>query len=239
MKQKQTATGPGATNRRRIFLVATGAASVLTLALAFVPTAAEPAFKIADALPLTATTASRTTDPTSRTTSTAPAPARVPTTTKRPESPATATTTTTAVQRPAVATDSPSVSLLRAETSVRNMNYTPVANAWYPDSVPGPLLEAIEAVPAGTVVGNQGHKVFFFVSGKYVGTDTSDGSANLEFAYSTGLVVAVNYDLYHPSDPLCCPSAGARTVRFEWDGNQLHVLDAIPTPDPAADPTRN
>jgi hypothetical protein len=137
------------------------------------------------------------------------------------------------------AADAPSSSLLRAEAVVRSMKYTPVANDWYPDSVPGPLLEAIEAVPAGTVIGNQGHRVFFFVSGTYIGTDTNDGSANLEFAYSTGLVVAVNYDLYHPSDPLCCPSAGAKTVRFEWDGHQLHVLDAIPSPDPNTDPTRN
>jgi hypothetical protein len=40
----------------------------------------------------------------------------------------------------------------------------------YHDSAPGPRLEAIEAVPAGTVVGRQGHNVFFFISGKYVGT---------------------------------------------------------------------
>jgi hypothetical protein len=235
MKQQQTATGADATNRRRLFLVATGAASVFTLALAFVATAADPAYRLADALPQTATAASRTTHPTSKAMPTA----TTPTTTKPPKSPTTATTTTTAVPQLAAASDSPTVSLVRAEAAVRGMNYTPVANAWYPDSVPGPLLEAIEAVPAGTVVGNQGHKVFFFVSGKYVGTDTSDGSANLEFAFSTGLVVAVNYDLYHPSDPLCCPSAGAKTVRFQWDGSQLHALDAIPTPDPAADPTRN
>lgn len=230
---KPTDRTENATHRQRLFAVAACTISGVVVACACVATAAAPAYRAAQTLQKLPTVARATTGSTTRI-----APATTPTI-----EPTTTVTAAPPVQRPPAASpdpaDAPIASLFRAEAAVRAMHYTPVANDWYSDSVPGPLLEAIAAVPVGTAIGNQGHRVFFFVAGNFVGTDTTDGSANLEFDYSTGTIVAVNYNLYHPSDPLCCPNAGAQTVRFLWAGGRLNVLDPIPAPDPNVDPTRN
>ncbi len=230
---KENVRAANATHRRRLFAVVACTVSGVVVACACAATAAAPAHRAAQSFQKLPTVARATTG---STTTIAPA------TTSTIE-PTTVVTAAPPVQRPPAASpdpaDAPIASLLRAEAAVRAMHYTPVADDWYPDSVPGPLLEAIAAVPGGTAIGNQGHRVFFFVSGRFVGTDTTNGRANLEFDYSTGTIVAVNYNLYHPSDPLCCPSAGAQTVRFQWAGGRLQVLDAIPSPDSNVDPTRN
>ena len=40
--------------------------------------------------------------------------------------------------------------------------------------------------------------------------------------------VTLAYPLYRSSDPLCCPSGGQATVRFQLNNGRLAPLGAIP-----------
>jgi len=79
------------------------------------------------------------------------------------------------------------------------------------------------------------HLAFFFYKGKYVGTDTRDPSIDVSLEWADGNTIALEYTLYHKNDPLSSPTAGATTVRFQWDGTKLKVLDPIPTSDWSVD----
>lgn len=96
-------------------------------------------------------------------------------------------------------------------------------NTWNPSESLNVLI--------GACTGAEGYckKAFFFYNGNYLGTDTSDPSSQISFVWRTNDTVALNYVLYHKEDPMCCPTAGAATVRFKWDGNKLVALDPIPS----------
>jgi len=79
------------------------------------------------------------------------------------------------------------------------------------------------------------NKAFFFYNGKYLGTDSSDSSIGIEEVWQTDKTVALYYRLYRKNDSLCCSTAGAALVRFQWDGTKLKALDPIPTSDWFAD----
>ena len=70
-------------------------------------------------------------------------------------------------------------------------------------------------------------RAFFFVGGRYIGTDTSDDSAQIRVESAAGDTVTLAYALYGPDDPLCCPGDTA-TVRYQWNGSKLVPLDEIP-----------
>ncbi len=74
-------------------------------------------------------------------------------------------------------------------------------------------------------------RAFFFYNGKFVGTDSSDTSIGIGFKWSTENTIALNYILYNKDDSLSSPTGGAATVRFEYDGNTLKVLDKLPPTD--------
>lgn len=82
----------------------------------------------------------------------------------------------------------------------------------------------------GACAGAEGYckQAFFFYNGEYLGTDTSDPSSQINVAWRNNDTIALNYVLYRRDDPTCCPTAGAVTVRFQWDGNKLIALDPIP-----------
>jgi LppP/LprE lipoprotein len=71
-------------------------------------------------------------------------------------------------------------------------------------------------------------RAFFFVRGRYIGTDTSDLSASMRVASQSDTTVGLTYALYGPRDALCCPHRFA-TVRYHWDGTRLVPLDRIPS----------
>ena len=82
-------------------------------------------------------------------------------------------------------------------------------------------------------------RVFFFLGDRrWLGTDSSEPSARVAVAHSDVNSVQVTYSLYRPSDPDSAPSAGTKTVTFRWNGSRLTPLDAIPSADPSADPSR-
>jgi hypothetical protein len=71
-------------------------------------------------------------------------------------------------------------------------------------------------------------QAFFFVGGRYIGTDTAQPSAGVKVLSQDDTEVTLAYPLYRPHDPLCCPSAGQATVRFQLNNGRLVALGKIP-----------
>ena len=98
-------------------------------------------------------------------------------------------------------------------------------------------LSVILATAAGTADGYE-QAAFFFYNGRYLGTDAIAPSAGISDAWQDDTTVALSYQLYNATDPMCCPTAGSATVRFHWTGTQLIPLDPIPANDDAVDNSR-
>jgi len=71
-------------------------------------------------------------------------------------------------------------------------------------------------------------KAFFFVNGRYIGTDTSNDSAGIRVGSQGDRQITLEYAIYGKNDALCCPSSSA-TVRYSWNGSRLVPLDPIPS----------
>ena len=73
-----------------------------------------------------------------------------------------------------------------------------------------------------------GQQAFFFVNGRYIGTDSKQPSATLRVLGQSDTEVTLGYPLYRKNDPLCCPGGGQARVRFRLDNGKLTPLDPIP-----------
>ncbi len=73
-----------------------------------------------------------------------------------------------------------------------------------------------------------GQQAFFFVGGRYIGTDTKAPSATVKVIAQSDTEVTLDYPLYRPGDPLSGPSGGQATVRFQLNNGKLVALDPIP-----------
>lgn len=71
-------------------------------------------------------------------------------------------------------------------------------------------------------------QAFFFLDGRYLGTDASRPSAQITVVSQSDTEVTLAYQLYHPGDPLCCPGGGTAHVRFQLNNGRLVPLDPIP-----------
>jgi hypothetical protein len=71
-------------------------------------------------------------------------------------------------------------------------------------------------------------RAFFFLDNRYIGTDSGQPSASLSVVSQSDTEVTLAYALYRAHDPLCCPSGGQVTVRFQLDNGALVALDPIP-----------
>ncbi|MEV7097996.1 LppP/LprE family lipoprotein [Amycolatopsis sp. NPDC051045] len=121
-----------------------------------------------------------------------------------------------------------------AEALIAAHGYTPNTA---PDWSDGRGLHVITATATGSADG-YAQRAFFFYNDYYLGTDAKLSSATITEAWSTGDTVALNYQLYKPDDPACCPTAGSATVRFHWSGHNLRPLDPIPPADPNSQSSR-
>ncbi len=72
-----------------------------------------------------------------------------------------------------------------------------------------------------------GQQAFFFVDGRYIGTDTSEPSASVKVVGQSDTEVSLAYPLYKVGDPLSKPS-GEKTVRFQLNNGHLVALGPIP-----------
>lgn len=71
-------------------------------------------------------------------------------------------------------------------------------------------------------------RAFFFLDGKYLGTDSSQPSASIRIVSQADTEVVLGYALYHSHDPLCCATGGQATVHFQLNNGQLVPLQPIP-----------
>jgi hypothetical protein len=165
-----------------------------------VVTVTAPATHAATTPHTTATTAPATTK------STAATPPPATTTTGTPTAPASAQT--------------PKGDLAAATASVRSRGYTPaVTYTYHPDSTLGVIL--------GTKASGE-EQAFFFVRGRYIGTDTKDPSAGISVVGQDDTSVTLRYALYAPNDPLTSPT-GSANVTYTLDNGKLEPQGPIPS----------
>jgi hypothetical protein len=111
-----------------------------------------------------------------------------------------------------------------AAALVRAHGYTPSDPSQYHSNQ---TLRVLVGTRTGSADG-RGQQAFFFLAGRYLGTDTKDPSASVKVVSQGDTEVTLAYPLYRSSDPLCCPSGGTATVRFQLDNGRLVPLDPIP-----------
>jgi len=75
----------------------------------------------------------------------------------------------------------------------------------------------------------RGQQAFFFVDGRYIGTDASEPSATVGVVSQSDTEVALAYPLYRPGDPPSHPSGGQAIVHFQLNNGHLVALNPIPS----------
>jgi hypothetical protein len=125
-------------------------------------------------------------------------------------------------------------SLQEAQQRVRAEGFDPVDPETYK---PGSTLRVLLGVKTGSAT-SYNQQAFFFVGGRYLGTDTKSVSAGIRYEGQTDDTVTLAYALYDSGDPNCCPSGGTARVHYRWNGSRLTPLDAIPPEDPNASGSR-
>jgi hypothetical protein len=150
-------------------------------------------------------------------------------TTTTAKSPATGAGTPTGTTRsapaPAFAQEkAASTGAAAAVAVVRAKGYTPDDTSQYHSNQTLRVLVARKS-DSGDGYARQ---AFFFVNGRYIGTDTREPSATLRVVSQGDTEVTLGYPLYRRNDPLCCPGGGQATVRFQLNNGRLMPLDAIP-----------
>lgn len=113
--------------------------------------------------------------------------------------------------------------LAEAVATVTSHGYTPNDTSEYQ---PQHTLRVLTATKAGTG-GSYQQRAFFFVDGRYIGTDSSQPSGSVRVVSQGETSVTLSYGLYSSGESLCCPGSQA-TVRFQLDNGQLQALDPIP-----------
>lgn len=117
---------------------------------------------------------------------------------------------------------------------VKTRGYTPDDVSQYH---PNQTLRVLLGTRTGSADGYD-QRAFFFVDGKYLGTDSSQPSASLRIVSQSDTEVVLAYALYRPHDPLCCSSGGQSTVHFQLNNGQLVPLQPIPPASSASGPSR-
>jgi hypothetical protein len=111
-----------------------------------------------------------------------------------------------------------------AVATVRARGFTPNNTS---DYHPGQTLRVLIGTRTGSGDG-YGQQAFFFVNGRYIGTDAGQPSATLRVVSQGDTEVTLAYPLYRNGDPLCCPGGGQASVRFQLNNGKLAPLEPIP-----------
>lgn len=170
--------------------------------------------------PLTQSTATQTQPGTTQKTGTQTTPAQTTQT-----STSTHSTTTRAAPEPAFTqSESSSEGLSAASATVRAKGFTPSdTSAYHSDQA----LRVLVGTRTGSGDG-YGQQAFFFVNGRYIGTDTKDTSATVKVLSQSDTEVTLGYPLYRSNDPLSSPSGGEAHVTFQLNNGKLTPLGKIP-----------
>lgn len=114
--------------------------------------------------------------------------------------------------------------LNQAITVVKAHGYSPPNTSDYHADQ---TLRVLLATRTGSADG-YAQQAFFFVGGRYIGTDTSAPSAGIRLVSQGDTEATLAYRLFRPGDPLCCGRGGEATVRFQLNNGRLVALDPIP-----------
>jgi hypothetical protein len=177
------------------------------------------------------TPASSSTPTTATATSTAGAPA--PTSTAGGTAPPGATHT---APEPAFThQENQAEGLEEAESAIQARGYTAQETSQYH---PDQTLRVLVGTRTGSGDG-YGQQAFFFVDGRYLGTDTKEPSATIRVISQSDTEVTLAYALYRPGDPLSSPGGGQATVSFALNDGKLTALDPIPPANSSTGVSRN
>jgi hypothetical protein len=111
-----------------------------------------------------------------------------------------------------------------AVAELKARGYAPVETSQYHPNQTLRVLVGTET-SSGSSYGQQ---AFFFVNGRYIGTDTKEPSATVKVIAQSDTEVTLGYPLYRPNDPVSSPSGGQAVVRFQLNNGKLTSLDPIP-----------
>jgi cytoskeletal protein RodZ len=117
-----------------------------------------------------------------------------------------------------------------ADAVVRARGYTPNDPSQYHSDQ---TLRVLVGTRTGSADG-YAQQAFFFVDGRYLGTDTKLPSATVKVISQADTEVTLGYALYRKGDALVNPSGGEAHVTFQLNNGKLVALQKIP---PAASNT--
>jgi hypothetical protein len=138
---------------------------------------------------------------------------------------ATGTTTTRSAPEPAFTkTTQQAEGLSAAAALVRARGFTPNDTSDYHE---GQALRVLIGTRTGSGDG-YGQQAFFFVNGRYIGTDSKLPSATVKVVSQGDTEVTLAYPLYRKGDPLSSPSGGQAHVSFQLNNGKLVPLGTIP-----------
>jgi hypothetical protein len=112
----------------------------------------------------------------------------------------------------------------KAVATVKAQGYTPYSTSEYH---PNQTLRVLVGTRSGSGDGYDQH-AFFFVGGRYLGTDTSAPSAAVHVISQGDTEVTLAYAIYRAGNPLCCPAGGEAHVTFQLNNGTLAPVQAIP-----------
>jgi uncharacterized protein YceK len=118
---------------------------------------------------------------------------------------------------------------------VRTHGYTPNDTSEYHANQ---TLRVLVGTRTGSADG-YGQQAFFFLDGRYIGTDTKEPSATVKVLAQSDTEVTLAYPLYRSGDPLGSPSGGQASVRFQLNDGKLTPLGTIPPANSSSGPSRN
>ncbi len=112
----------------------------------------------------------------------------------------------------------------QAASLLRARGYTPNETSQYH---PNQTLRVLVGTRTGSGDG-YGQQAFFFLGGRYIGTDTKEPSATIKIVSQSDTEVTLAYPLYRSNDPLSTPSGGQAIVHFQLNNGKLTPLGTIP-----------
>jgi LppP/LprE lipoprotein len=169
--------------------------------------------------PLTPTGSTATPSPTQSTQTT---PAQ---TTSTSAGPTTGTSTTHSAPEPAFTQgEAKAEGTSGAAAVVRAHGYTPNDTSQYHSDQ---TLRVLVGTRTGSADGYS-QQAFFFVDGRYLGTDTKLPSATVKVIGQADTEVTLGYALYRKGDALVDPSGGEAHVTFQLNNGKLVALGKIP-----------
>ena len=122
-----------------------------------------------------------------------------------------------------------------AAALVRARGYTPNDTSEYHENQ---TLRVLVGTRTGSGDG-YGQQAFFFLDGRYLGTDAKDPSASVKVISQSDTEVTLAYQLYRPNDPLSSPSGGQAIVHYQLNNGALTPIGRIPPASSTSGLSRN